>query len=60
MYIAGGEHVPTTYGWRPYLQAGAYDILQPDLVMGGNLGITGARKVAEYADAYGSRSSHTS
>ncbi len=23
------------------------------LVMGGNLGITGARKVAEYADAYG-------
>jgi len=53
MYIAGGEHVPTTYGWRPYLQADAYDILQPDLVMGGNLGITGARKVAEYADAYG-------
>jgi len=44
MYIAGGEHVPTTYGWRPYLQASAYDILQPDLVMGGNLGITGARK----------------
>jgi D-galactarolactone cycloisomerase len=53
MAIAGGEHTPTVYDWRPYLQAGAYDILQPDLVMGGNLGITGARKVAEYADAYG-------
>ncbi len=53
MFIAGGEHVPTTYGWRPYLQTGAYDILQPDLVMGGNLGVIGARKVAEYADAYG-------
>ncbi len=53
MFIAGGEHVPTTYDWRPYLDRYAYDILQPDLVMGGNLGIIGARKVAEYADAYG-------
>ncbi|MCU0521912.1 MAG: mandelate racemase/muconate lactonizing enzyme family protein [Anaerolineae bacterium] len=53
MYIAGGEHTPTVYDWRPYLHACAYDILQPDLVMGGNLGIIGARKVAEYADAFG-------
>ena len=53
MYIAGGEHTPTVCDWRPYLQAGAYDILQPDLVMGGNLGVTGGLKVAEYADAYG-------
>lgn len=53
MFIAGGEHVPTTYDWRPYLQTGAYDILQPDLVLGGNHGVTGAQKVAEYADAYG-------
>jgi D-galactarolactone cycloisomerase len=53
MYIAGGEHTPTVYDWRPYLQSGAYDVLQPDLVMGGNLGITGGRKVAEHAEAYG-------
>lgn len=53
MYIAGGEHTPTAYDWREALQRGAYDILQPDLVMGGNLGITGARKVAEFADFHG-------
>jgi D-galactarolactone cycloisomerase len=53
MHVAGGEHVPTVYDWRPYLDSCAYDILQPDLVMGGNLGVIGARKVAEYADAFG-------
>ncbi len=53
MYIAGGEHTPTVYDWREALAQGAYDILQPDLVMGGNLGITGARKVAEFADYFG-------
>lgn len=51
--IAGGEHTPTVHDWLPHLRAGAYDIVQPDLVMGGNLGIIGARKVAEFADAYG-------
>jgi D-galactarolactone cycloisomerase len=53
MFIAGGEHTPTVYDWREHLAHGAYDILQPDLVMGGNLGITGARKVAEFADLSG-------
>jgi D-galactarolactone cycloisomerase len=53
MYIAGGEHTPTVYDWREHVAQGAYDILQPDLVMGGNLGISGARKVAEFADLSG-------
>jgi L-alanine-DL-glutamate epimerase-like enolase superfamily enzyme len=53
MYIAGGEHTPTVYDWREHVTRGAYDILQPDLVMGGNLGITGARKLADYADLHG-------
>jgi len=51
--IAGGEHTPTVYDWLPALRQDAYDILQPDLVMGGNLGIIGVCKVAEYADAFG-------
>jgi L-alanine-DL-glutamate epimerase-like enolase superfamily enzyme len=53
MAIAGGEHTPTFYDWREPVLQDAYDILQPDLVMGGNLGITGARKVADFADAFG-------
>lgn len=53
MFIAGGEHVPTFYDWRAYVLQDAYDILQPDLVMGGNMGITGVRKVADFAEAFG-------
>ncbi|MGC9348600.1 MAG: mandelate racemase/muconate lactonizing enzyme family protein [Anaerolineae bacterium] len=53
MFIAGGEHTPTLYDWREHVIAGAYDILQPDLVMGGNIGITGVRKVADLAEAFG-------
>ncbi len=52
-YIAGGEHTPTVYDWREHVLLGAYDILQPDLVMGGNTGIIGARKIAEFADYHG-------
>ncbi|MBN1640300.1 MAG: mandelate racemase/muconate lactonizing enzyme family protein, partial [Anaerolineae bacterium] len=32
---------------------GAYDILQPDAALGGNMGIIGLRKVAELADSFG-------
>ncbi len=53
LYVAGGEHTPTLFDWREPIRRGAYDILQPDLVMGGNLGIIGARKVAELANAAG-------
>jgi L-alanine-DL-glutamate epimerase-like enolase superfamily enzyme len=53
MFVAGGEHTPTFYDWRPHIVEGAYDIVQPDLVMGGNMGITGVRKVADLAEAFG-------
>jgi D-galactarolactone cycloisomerase len=53
MFIAGGEHTPTAFDWREQVLQGAYDILQPDLVMGGNMGITGALKVAAFADYFG-------
>ena len=53
MFIAGGEHTPTVYDWREHVLQGAYDILQPDVVMGGNMGITGIRKVAAFADYFG-------
>ena len=53
MFVAGGEHTPTVYDWREHLVKGAYDIIQPDLVMGGNCGIIGARKAAEFADFFG-------
>jgi L-alanine-DL-glutamate epimerase-like enolase superfamily enzyme len=53
MYIAGGEHTPTLYDWREHLMAGAYDIVQPDVILGGNYGIIGVRKVALLADYFG-------
>ncbi len=53
MFIAGGEHTPTVVDFREHVLAGAYDILQPDAVMGGNMGIIGVRKVAELADSFG-------
>ena len=53
MYIAGGEHSPTVNDFKEHVLAGAYDIIQPDVVMGGNVGITGIRKVAAFADYFG-------
>ncbi|MBN1580821.1 MAG: mandelate racemase/muconate lactonizing enzyme family protein [Anaerolineae bacterium] len=53
MFIAGGEHTPTVYDWREQILAGVYDIVQPDVVLGGNMGITGLRKVATLADFAG-------
>jgi D-galactarolactone cycloisomerase len=53
MFIAGGEHTPTVYDFREHILTGAYDIVQPDAVMGGNMGITGIRKVAALADYFG-------
>ncbi|NLG51581.1 MAG: mandelate racemase/muconate lactonizing enzyme family protein [Chloroflexi bacterium] len=53
MFIAGGEHTPTVYDWREYITRGAFDIVQPDAVMGGNYGITGLRRVAQLADYFG-------
>jgi L-alanine-DL-glutamate epimerase-like enolase superfamily enzyme len=53
MFIAGGEHTPTVYDFREHILAGAYDIVQPDVLLGGNYGITGLRKVALLADYFG-------
>jgi L-alanine-DL-glutamate epimerase-like enolase superfamily enzyme len=53
MFIAGGEHTPTVYGFREHVLRGAYDILQPDAALAGNMGIIGLRKTAELADPFG-------
>ena len=48
--IAAGERLYTRYQFRPYLEADALDILQPDMGLCG--GITEARKIAAYAETY--------
>lgn len=49
--ISGGEHEFTRYGARQLLEAGAVDVLQPDVNRVG--GITEARKVWALAAAHG-------
>ena len=44
--IAGGEHTPTVRGFKPHLTAGAYDVLQPDVLLGGHMGIGGLYRTA--------------
>lgn len=53
MRIAGGEHTPTVYDFREHLARGAYDVIQPDVILGGNYGITGLRVAAAWADCFG-------
>ena len=53
MYIAGGEHSPTIYDFRDHLTSGAYDIIQPDVLLGGNMGIIGVKRAGEAADYFG-------
>lgn len=36
MHLFGGEHTPTYYDFREHILQGAYDIIQPDVVLGGN------------------------
>jgi len=52
MKVVGGEHCPTFYEFRDALFAGAYDMVQPDVVLG-NMGISGICKVATLAEAVG-------
>jgi L-rhamnonate dehydratase len=49
--IAGGEHEFTRFGFRALIDAGAVDILQPDVNRMG--GVTEARKVWALAQAHG-------
>jgi D-galactarolactone cycloisomerase len=53
MFVAGGEHSSAVYDFREHLLQGAYDILQPDVVLGGNMGINGLRETAILADYFG-------
>jgi L-alanine-DL-glutamate epimerase-like enolase superfamily enzyme len=50
--VAGGEHSATPHDFKPHLQQGAYDILQPDVLLGGNMGIGGLRRTATVADFF--------
>lgn len=52
MFIAGGEHSPTIYDFKEHILSAAYDIVQPDVILEGNMGITGLRKVAEISDYF--------
>jgi D-galactarolactone cycloisomerase len=52
MYVAGGEHCATFYDFRDALFSGAYDIVQPDVILG-QIGISGIRKISVLADAVG-------
>ena len=49
--IAGGEHSPTIYDLKEHLRRGAYDILQPDLILG-NIGVTGMQKLGHAAEFF--------
>jgi D-galactarolactone cycloisomerase len=50
--IAGGEHANDIYELREHLAAGAYDIFQPDVILG-DMGISGTRKLAVIAEYFG-------
>lgn len=51
--IALGERIYTRYGFRPILESGAADILQPDI--GNTGGIMEVKKIAAMAEAYNVR-----
>jgi len=53
MFVAGGEHASTLQDYREHLKQGAYDILQPDVTLSGNMGIIGLCRVASMADDAG-------
>jgi L-alanine-DL-glutamate epimerase-like enolase superfamily enzyme len=54
MAISGGEHARDIYHFRDLLFSGAFDTVQPDVILGNpGLGITGMRRVAEIAKSVG-------
>jgi L-alanine-DL-glutamate epimerase-like enolase superfamily enzyme len=50
IFIAGGENEHTHHGFRNIVQSGAYDIIQPDVIMTG--GISTCRKIFGMAEAW--------
>jgi L-alanine-DL-glutamate epimerase-like enolase superfamily enzyme len=53
MLVSGGEHSPTVFDFKQHVLQGAFDVLQPDVQLSGNIGITGIRQVAHFADYFG-------
>jgi L-alanine-DL-glutamate epimerase-like enolase superfamily enzyme len=51
--IAGGEHSQTIYDFRQHVIRGAYDILQPDVILTGHIGIIGIGRLAATAEYFG-------
>lgn len=48
--IASGERIYTRWGYRPFLEAQALAVIQPDACLAG--GITEVKKIADYAAVY--------
>jgi len=54
MAISGGEHAKDVYHFRDLLFSGAYDIVQPDIIIGNpGIGMSGVKRVAQIADSVG-------
>jgi len=53
MAIAGGEHLACVYDFKEPVVRDAYDIIQPDVAMTGNIGITGLKHLGAMADHFG-------
>ena len=52
MAISGGEHARDIYHFRDLLFSGAFDIVQPDIILGSpGIGMTGMRRVAQIAQS---------
>ncbi len=49
--IAAGEHIFTRWGFRPYFEKQALNVIQPDLGIVG--GITEGKKICDMANTYG-------
>jgi L-alanine-DL-glutamate epimerase-like enolase superfamily enzyme len=49
--LAAGERLYTRYGYRPYIESGLLQVIQPDLGLVG--GITEGKKICDYAAVYG-------
>ena len=53
MHIAGGEHLSCVYDFKEPVVRNAYDIIQPDIAMTGNIGVAGLQHLAAMADFFG-------
>jgi L-alanine-DL-glutamate epimerase-like enolase superfamily enzyme len=54
MNVSGGEHSNHVYQFRDLLFSGAFDIVQPDIIIGNpGIGISGIKRVAQIADSVG-------